>query len=233
MFFPAPRQPHDSGDQTDFVVADGFVSFTDEFKYLGSIIHNTLTSEADVEFRISKARAAFGSLRECFFKSKRVKDRDKGKVYKVLVLTILLYGSECWCLTQTLLRRLQSFHNWCARSMCRINMRQVHKHRIRTTTLFQRLGIYSLDTYYHTRLLRWAGHAARMPMTRLPRKLFTGFARNPRPVGAPQMTFGRTLNKALKARNITTTFAGPRGWSKIAQDRAKWFKKCNPHKLPY
>ena len=80
----------------------------------------------------------------------------------------------------------------------------------------------SFDAYYNARLLRWAGHVARMPMDRMPRRLLTGWVKNRRLVGAPQMTFGRTLNKALRAKGLPTTFAGARGWQRLAQDRVTW-----------
>jgi len=57
-----------------------------------------------------------------------------------------------------------------------------------------------LDSYYHKRILRWAGHVARMPMTRAPRQLLTGWVAHPRPNGCPEMTWGRTLKKALKCK---------------------------------
>jgi hypothetical protein len=45
-----------------------------------------------------------------------------------------------------------------------------------------------LDSYYHNRILRWAGHVARMPMTRAPRQLLTGWVAHSRPNGCPEMT---------------------------------------------
>ena len=45
--------------------------------------------------------------------------------------------------------------------------------------------------------------------------------RNARPRGAPQMTFGRTLNKALKSADLPTEFSK---WTRKAQDRAEWRK---------
>ena len=221
VFFPAPRQDHNSGDQSDFDVHDGFVSFSSEFRYLGAIIHHSLTSDTDINKRIAKATAAFGALRGCLFSSKKFNLKDKGKVYTVLVLTILLYGSECWCLREDLFRRLRVFHNTCMRSMCRITMRQVRRHRISNEDLQKRLGIKAFDFYYNTRMLRWAGHLARMPMTRMPRRLLTSWVRNARPRGAPQMTFGRTLNKALKSADLPTEFSK---WTRKAQDRAMWRK---------
>ena len=37
-----------------------------------------------------------------------------------LVLSILLYGSECWGLREDLYDRLNCFHNRCVRTMCPI-----------------------------------------------------------------------------------------------------------------
>ena len=51
--------------------------------------------------------------------------------------------------------------------MCRITMAHTIRCRVRSRDLRARLGIQSLDRYYHHRTLRWAGHVARMPMSRL------------------------------------------------------------------
>jgi hypothetical protein len=73
--------------------------------------------------------------------------------------------------------------------------------------LFRRLGILDLDSYYHSRVLRWAGHVARMSMNRAPRQLLTGWVAHPRPIGCSEMKFGRTLKKALKRNDLPTDFA--------------------------
>jgi hypothetical protein len=135
------------------------------------------------------------------------------------VLSALLYGSESWALREDLFNRLRSFHNRCARTMCRVTMAHTIRCRIRTATLLERLGLRPIDEYYNNRILRWAGHVARMDMNRIPRKLITGWVANPRPQGCPYMTWGRTLKKALKSFKISTDFLE---WSKLAQDRVTW-----------
>ena len=80
MCFPAPRQPHDSGDQTRFRVVDGFATFTAEFKYLGSLIRHTLTSNADISYKLGKAAADFGALHANFFSNRLVHRKEKGRV---------------------------------------------------------------------------------------------------------------------------------------------------------
>ena len=63
-----------------------------------------------------------------------------------------------------------------------------------------------LDSYHLSRNLRWAGHVARMPMTRAPRQLLTGWVAHLRPNGCPEMTLGRTLKKALKCKGLPVNF---------------------------
>ena len=56
------------------------------------------------------------------FADKYLSEELKGEVYKALILPTLLCGCEAWSLRKDLLKRLRSFHNRCARSMCRVNL---------------------------------------------------------------------------------------------------------------
>ena len=76
-----------------------------------------------------------------------------------------------------------------------------------------------LDSHYHNRVLRWAGHAVRMPVSRAPRQLLAGWVAHARPVGCPQMTWGRTLKKALRRNSLPTE---SKAWNTIANDRPRW-----------
>ena len=220
MFCPRPRRAYEDGNTERFAVdGDGFVEFTREFKYLGSIISSELTSDADVDKRIKSATAIFGALSTSIFKNKDLSPLVKGRIYVTLVLSVLLYGSECWSLREDLFDRLNSFHNRCVRTMCRITIAHTIRCHIRSESLYERVGIRPLRTYYELRLLRWAGHLARMDMSRLPRKLLTGWVAHPRPNGCPLMNWGRTLKKALKSRDIATVFTT---WTKLAQNRSSW-----------
>ena len=228
MYFPPPRSLYSTADTSRFKVLNneglpiGFIDFTEEFKYLGSIIHYSLTSDADVDKRIKTATATFGALKN-IFTNRHVDFKLKGQIYNSLCLNILLYGCEVWCLREHLLNRLRSFHHRCVRTMCRISIAHTIRHRISSTSLFNRLGIESIETYYHRRILRWAGHVARMPMERSVRKLLTGWVANPRPLGCPSMTWGRTLKKALVKNELPTDFVK---WRTLAMDRDQWRVFC-------
>jgi len=112
-----------------------------------------------------------------------------------------------------------SFHKRCVRSMCRVSLRHAFHHHISSATLFRGLNVMVLDTYYHNRILRWAGHVARMPMPRAPWQLLPGWVAHSRPNGCPEMTWGRNLKKALKCRGLPANFKERRA---IAEDRSKW-----------
>jgi hypothetical protein len=64
-YFPPPRRLYSDADTSRLVVVDyfgnpvGFIDFTTEFKYFGSIGHHSLTSDADVDKRIRSTSAAF------------------------------------------------------------------------------------------------------------------------------------------------------------------------------
>ena len=61
MFFPKPRCD-DGTTPPNFPCADGFISYTRLFKYLGSHIVPGLDSAEETKIRIQKASQAFGCL---------------------------------------------------------------------------------------------------------------------------------------------------------------------------
>jgi len=104
--------------------------------------------------------------------------------------------------------------------MCRVNLHHTFRHHITSASLFRRLGIHDINSYFRNWILRWAGHVTRMPMgpmSRAPRQLLTGWVSNSRPIGCPQMTLGRTLGNALKSKGISKEFDG---WIAIAKYRS-------------
>ena len=68
-----------------------------------------------------------------------------------------------------------------------------------------------------------------MPMSRAPRQLLTGWVSHSRPIGCPQVTWGRTLENALKSKGISKDFGE---WIAIAKDRSKWRQLTHPIPKP-
>ena len=69
----------------------------------------------------------------------------KRRAYEALILSILLFGCEAWCLTEVLMQRLRVFHAQCARAMCRVTRKHTWEHHISSEQLRERLGLDSMD----------------------------------------------------------------------------------------
>ena len=167
--------------------------------------------------RIYAAGGAFGNLRDCLFSSPKISPDAKRIVYIGLILSIMLYGSECWSLTEKLYNSLRCFHARCIRAMCRVTRYHTRHHRISTQQLMDRLKISEMDTYISRRQLRWAGHIARMDFSRQPRMLLSSWVSSCRPRGCPEFTYGRGLMRAFQKNNIDTEL-----WYEHAQNRDVW-----------
>jgi len=59
--------------------------------------------------------------------------------------------------------------------MCRVTMCQTFVHRVTSESPQKRSGVFSLEHYLASRTLLWAGHVARMPKNRLPKRLMLSF----------------------------------------------------------
>ena len=116
----------------------------------------------DVDKRIAQASKAFGTLRKAVFMDKNLSIKTKRKVYQACVLSVLLYGSECWIPLGKHLRRLDSFHHRCVRTILGIfNQMQLTQH-ISSEDVRQRWGDLKTATRVRKRRLEWLGHLARM-----------------------------------------------------------------------
>ena len=61
----------------------------------------------------------------------------------------------------------------------------------------RRLGLRDIDFYVSRRQLGWVGHVSPMDFERLPRRMLSCCVPHKRPLGAPRMTYGRSVGKAL------------------------------------
>ena len=113
LFCAAPRskyvnpETYDDVDLSPIAVDDrgGTVAVVDSAKYLGGILTTDGKGDVrDVANRIKKASSAFGALRKCFFEKSYFSLDAKRQVYKVCVVSVLLYGSETWVLTEEMFR---------------------------------------------------------------------------------------------------------------------------------
>ena len=94
-----------------------------------------------------------------------------------------------------------------------------------------RLDVDEIEVYVYKRQLAWLGDISRMSMDRLPRKMLSGWVAAPRPIGAPQFSFGKGIYSALRYAGIKTDrMTVGTNWPEMAQNREAW--SCMIDNLP-
>ena len=98
MFQPAPGEDYIS---PEFTLNGQKLPVADKFTYLGSTLSHCVHIDEEVTTsRISKASAAFGRLRNNVWDWQGLSLSTKLKVYRVIVLSTLLYACETWTIYQ-------------------------------------------------------------------------------------------------------------------------------------
>ena len=100
----------EESDRDSVALDGGDVNVVCEFPYLGSLIADSGRMDVDVDRRVAQASKAFGALRKSVFMDKNLSLATKRKVYNACVLSVLLYGSECW-VPLRMHERINSFHH--------------------------------------------------------------------------------------------------------------------------
>nr|VZI24201.1 unnamed protein product [Spirometra erinaceieuropaei] len=201
----APPQINVNGTQLQVV---------ENFPYLGSTLSRNTKIDDEVANRISKASQAFGRLQSTVWNRHGLQLSTKLKMYKAVILPMLLYGAETWTVYTRQARRLNHFHLSCLRRILRLNWQD----RIPDTEVLERTGILSIYSMLRQMQLRWSGHLVRMDDERLPKRLFYGdVATGSRRQGGQIRRYKDTLKSSLKRLQIN-----PTNWEELARDRPTW-----------
>ena len=183
------------------------VLFVDSFTYLGSLITNDGSSSRDITSSIAKAASAMDCLLNPLFRKHRIIIQTKINMYRALVVSVLLYGSEAWATTLADRRRIDVFFDMrCQRRLLRVFWQQhIGNHSIR-----ERTKQPTASSILRQRRLRWFGHLHRMPSSLSARRVYD-FTPNihgwKRPRGRPKTTWADSIKHDLNSAGLDTTNA--------------------------
>lgn len=186
------------------------------FLYLGANISNQGGTDEDICDRIAKARKCFRSLGKVW-KSGNLELRVKLNLYKSLVMSILLYGSETWRLTVAQTRKLNTFQNKCLK----IIMKIFWPLKISNEELLLKAKCNSIDEDIRLRRWTFTGHVLRSNPGEIPSVALTWAPEGRRRRGRPRLTWRRMMDAE---RNE----AGWSSWGEArvaAGDRRGWKSK--------
>ena len=108
---------------TPIILRGEEIEVVNEFKYLGSVLSSSGNLSSEISYRISCALARFATLKKQLWNNRYISRETKCKVYKAVVLSSLLYGSESWAILDSQVKRLEVFHRKCLRQILGITLR--------------------------------------------------------------------------------------------------------------
>ena len=144
----------------------------------------------------------------------------KIKIYKSIILRVVLYGCETWSLTLREERRLRVFENRVLRKLFGPNKRDEVTGEWRKLHNEELNDLYSLPNIVRvvkSRRMRWAGHVARVGEVKGVHRVLVGKPEGKRPLGRPRRRWEDNIKMDLQE------VGGGRGdWIELAQDRERW-----------
>jgi len=211
--------PDQNAGRSDSIKTDNS-SFerVEEFKYLGKTLTNQNSIQEEIKSKLKSRDACCHSVQNLLSASLLSKNL-KIKIYRNIILPVVLNGNETWSLTLREKRRLRVFENrvlrrifWPKRDKVTEQWRKLHKeklHDLYSSPIIVRVII--------SRIMRWAGHVACMRKRRDVYRVLMGKSEGKRPLGRSRRRIDDNIKMNLQE-------VGWRGmdWIDLAQDRNRW-----------
>lgn len=191
------------------------------------------TSDKDIRRRIGLGTMKFMQLRKPVWQHSEISVKTKIQIYRAIVLSTTLYGSENWTCTENGYADLNVFHNKNLRTIL-----GVRRDEISNEELYIRAGLPSIENIIREKRMRWAGHVRRMrgigadgrltecpadsQRVRWPKKILFGWLveeGNPKK-GRPPFEWTNSFDNDLEKVGI-----GTGNWKSIAKDWKLWKEK--------
>jgi hypothetical protein len=88
----------------------------EEFKYLGTTLTNQNSLQEEIKCTLKLGNACYYSMQN-LLSSSLLSETLKTKIYRTMILPVVLYGCETWSLTMKEERKLRVFENRVLRSV--------------------------------------------------------------------------------------------------------------------
>ncbi|KAJ4425798.1 hypothetical protein ANN_27423 [Periplaneta americana] len=198
----------------------GDLSFeeVEKFKYLGATVTNINDTREQIKRRINMGNACYYSV-EKLLSSSLLSKNLKVRIYKTVILPVLLYGCETWTLTLREEHRFRVFENKVLRKIFGAKRDEVtgEWRKLHNTELHALYSSPDIIRNIKSRRLRWAGHVARMGESRNAYRVLVGRPEGKRPLGRPRRRWEDNIKMDLREVGYDD-----RDWINLAQDRDRW-----------
>ncbi|KAJ4443792.1 hypothetical protein ANN_05572 [Periplaneta americana] len=202
----------------------GDLSFeeVEKFKYLGATVTNINDTREEIKRRINMGNACYYSV-EKLLSSSLLSKNLKVRIYKTVILPVVLYGCETWTLTLREEHRLRVFENKVLRKIFGAKRDEVtgEWRKLHNTELHALYSSPNIIRNLKSRRLRWAGHVARMGESRNAYRVLVGRPEGKRPLGGPRRRWEDNIKMDLREVGCDD-----RDWINLAQDKDRWRAYC-------
>ena len=143
----------------------------------------------------------------------------KIKIYRTIILPVVLYGCEAWSLTLREERKLRVFENMVLRRIFGPTRDEVtgEWRRLHNEELSDLYSSPNIVRVIKSRRMRWAGHVARMGEGRGVYRVLMRKREGKRPMGRPRRRWVDNIRMDLQEVGC-----GYMDWIGLAQDRDRW-----------
>ncbi|XP_063708920.1 uncharacterized protein LOC134837472 [Culicoides brevitarsis] len=197
-YMPCPFSDPDSG--TPDIFLDGcLLKKIDHFKYLGSMVENDGSCDADLNHRISTGWMKW-QQNSSVFCDKKMPPKLKGRLYTTVVRPALTYGTECWTMTAKHKQKLTSAENKMLRMSAGVTLLdKIQSKYIRGSLKVKETIGEAVDMKRH----RWYGHVKRRSDDHVVVEMMTkDIPRIPRR-GRPKESWLGQMNRFQRLHGIT------------------------------
>ncbi|KAJ4431673.1 hypothetical protein ANN_20273, partial [Periplaneta americana] len=189
-----------------------------KFKYLAATVTNINDTQEEIKHRINMGNACYYSV-EKLLSSSLLSKNLKVRIYKTVILPVVLYGCETWTLTLREEHRLRVFENKVLRKIFGAKRDEVtgEWRKLHNTELHALYSSPDIIRNIKSRRLRWAGHIARMGESRNAYRVLVGRPEGKGPLGRPRLRWENNIKMDLREVGYDD-----RDLINLAQDRDRW-----------
>ncbi|KAJ4450887.1 hypothetical protein ANN_02320 [Periplaneta americana] len=183
----------------------------------GNIVRNGNINIGDLCFEEVEKFKYLGATK--LLSSSLLSKNLKVRIYKTVILPVVLYGCETWTLTLREEHRLRVFENKVLRKIFGAKRDEVtgEWRKLHNTELHALYSSPDIIRNLKSRRLRWAGHVARMGESRNACRVLVGRPEGKRPLGRPRRRWEDNIKMDLREVGYDD-----RDWINLAQDRDRW-----------
>ena len=203
-----------------FYVGNDPLKNVKHFKYLGGMLNSKgCLKSNELPWRIGKAIGKYNSFRTQIFRNKHLKLHVKVRLYRVIVISTLLYDCNNWFVPDKVIQPIVAFDRDHLHSIMKLS----RGHHIAYEELLEQLSTTHIRLTIIYRRLRWLGKMVRMTPNRIARKiLFSNLYGGTRNLSCLAIPMQRQIKEDLLLFGFQIDPDHEDYWHKFAQKPEIW-----------